>query len=51
MPAAAQHTRVYDEYLTVVTETNADDLECYAVSLIGPRNRIDKIVGRLPLVP
>jgi hypothetical protein len=51
MPAAAQHTRVYDEYLTVVTETNADDLEYYAVSLIGPRNRIDKIVGRLPLVP
>lgn len=51
MPAAAQHTRVYDEYLTALTETNADDLEYYAVSVIGPRNRIDNIVGRLPLVP
>ncbi|MFG1699753.1 DUF2000 domain-containing protein [Nonomuraea sp. NPDC049309] len=50
MPAAAQHTRVYADYLATVKETQAEDIEYYAVSLVGPRNRIDKIVGRLPLL-
>jgi hypothetical protein len=51
MPAAAQHTRVYTEYLGAVGETKADDLDYYAVSLVGPRNPVDKIVGKLPLMP
>ncbi|WP_113704348.1 DUF2000 domain-containing protein [Nonomuraea lactucae] len=51
MPAAAQHTRVYAEYLETVSKTAADDIEYYAVSIVGPRNRVDKIVGRLPLLP
>lgn len=51
MPAAAQQTRVYDEYLAAVAETPPDEIEYYAVSVIGPRNRVDKIVGRLPLMP
>lgn len=51
MPAAAQHTRVYDEYLATVSTTSAEEIEYFAVSLIGPRNRVDKIVGRLPLMP
>lgn len=50
MPAAAQHTRVYAEYLGTVKETAADDVEYYAVSIVGPRNRVDKIVGKLPLL-
>ncbi|WP_159792898.1 DUF2000 domain-containing protein [Puerhibacterium puerhi] len=50
MPAAAQHTRVYDEYLEAVAAAGAADLPAYAVSLVGPRNRVDKIVGRLPLM-
>ena len=49
MPAAAQLTRVYDEYLQTMADDAAPAL--YAVSLVGPRNRIDKIVGRLPLLP
>lgn len=49
MPAAAQHTRVYADHLATVKETQAEDMEYYAVSLIGPRNRIDTIAGRLPL--
>ncbi|WP_199485384.1 DUF2000 family protein [Actinomadura craniellae] len=32
-------------------ETPADRIDYYAVSIVGPRNRIDKIVGRLPLLP
>ncbi len=51
MPAAAQGTRVYTEYLGVVGDTKADDLDYYAVSLVGPRNPVDKIVGKLPLMP
>ena len=48
MPAAAQHTRVYDEYLAEVATTGTPTY--YAVSIVGPRNRVDKIVGKLPLL-
>jgi hypothetical protein len=51
MPAAAQNTRVYDEYLQQVAETPSTELEYYAVSIVGPRNRVDRLVGRLPLLP
>jgi hypothetical protein len=51
MPAFAQQTRVYADYLDAVKVTAAEDLEYYAVSLVGPRNPVDKLVGRLPLMP
>ena len=51
MPRAAQETRVYDEYLTSMSSSAPADMEYLAVSLVGPKNRIDKIVGRLPLLP
>ena len=50
MPAAAQQTRVYTEYLAVVGDTPAAGLDYYAVSIVGPRNPVDKIVGKLPLL-
>lgn len=50
MPAAAQLTRVYDEYLANVADTRSAQLEYYAVSLSGPNNRIDKLVKKLPLL-
>ncbi|NQX14591.1 DUF2000 domain-containing protein [Rathayibacter sp. VKM Ac-2857] len=50
MPAAAQDTRVYDEYREVLGATAPELVEYLAVGLIGPRNRIDKIVGRLRLL-
>ncbi|MFP3464670.1 DUF2000 domain-containing protein [Leifsonia sp. SIMBA_070] len=50
MPAAAQETRVYDEYLETVGATASVDFRLSAVSVVGPRNRVDKIVGRLPLL-
>lgn len=49
MPVNAQHTRVYDEYLQQVE--SADELVYYAISLVGPRNRIDKLVKKLALLP
>jgi hypothetical protein len=50
MPAAAQHTRVYSQYLNTVGENPRDALDYCAVSIVGPRNRVDKIVKRLPLM-
>ncbi|WP_305789195.1 DUF2000 domain-containing protein [Symbioplanes lichenis] len=50
MPVNAQATRVYDEYLRQVTEAAGADLAYHAVSLVGPRNRIDKLVHRLALL-
>jgi len=49
-PAAAQQTRVYDEYREVVASAAGGDLPYAAVSVVGPRNRVDRIVGRLPLL-
>lgn len=51
MPAAAQHTRVYAEYLDTVKGTAAEEMAYSAVSIVGPRNKVDKLVGRLPLMP
>ncbi|MCO8272436.1 DUF2000 domain-containing protein [Actinoplanes sp. TRM 88003] len=50
MPAAAQQTRVYTEYLSSVAGTAAEGLDYYAVSLVGPRNPVDKLIGKLPLL-
>lgn len=49
MPAEAQLTRVYDEYLSAVAV--ADELDYYAVSVVGPRNQVDRMTGRLSLLP
>jgi hypothetical protein len=50
MSELAQSTRVYDEWLAGMAESGAADLQYYAVSVVGPKNRVDKIVGRLPLL-
>ena len=50
MPVQGQATRVYDEYLQQVGETAGAELAYHAVSLVGPRNRIDKLVHRLGLL-
>lgn len=51
MPAAAQAHRVYDDYLAELAGTDPGDLGVTAFSLVGPRNRVDKIVKRLSLMP
>lgn len=50
MPAQAQSTRVYDEYLEQLAGTGPEDVRYYAVSIVGPRNRVDKLVKRLSLL-
>lgn len=51
MPEAAQATRVYDEYRASIAATTSDTIEYYAVSIVGPRNRVDRLVSRLSLMP
>jgi hypothetical protein len=50
MPSSAQTTRVYSAYLGTLAATEPDAVEHYAVSIIGPRNRVDRLVGRLSLL-
>ena len=50
MPSHAQRIRVYDEYLALLSDIDPEELTYSAVSIIGPRNRIDKLVKRLPLL-
>jgi hypothetical protein len=51
MPASAQATRVYDDYLRELAKTEPGDLAPLAISLIGPRNQVAKLVRRLELLP
>lgn len=51
MPTSAQTNRVYAEYLDELSHTSTDALRLRALSLIGPKNRIAKLTGKLPLMP
>ncbi|MTD54150.1 DUF2000 domain-containing protein [Amycolatopsis pithecellobii] len=50
MSKHAQVSRNYEEYRAAVAASDEDELSYYAVSLVGPRNKIDKLVGGLPLL-
>ncbi len=51
MPAAAQAHRVYDHYLGELARTSPAELATCAFSVLGPRNRVNKIVKNLALLP
>jgi len=50
MPAAAQAHRVYDHYLDELARTEPGDLGVCVFSVIGPRNRVEKITRKLALL-
>ena len=50
MPLAAQETRVYDDYLAQLAGSSPDQITYAAVGLVGPRKRVDRIVGGLKLL-
>ncbi|WP_181773359.1 DUF2000 domain-containing protein [Amycolatopsis pittospori] len=50
MPEVAQRIRVYADFLATMKEIPAEDMDYLAIGLVGPRNRIDKLVGKLPLM-
>ncbi|GAA4965237.1 DUF2000 domain-containing protein [Kineococcus glutinatus] len=51
MPAVAQAHRVYDDYLAELATTPPEAVAACAVSVVGPRNRVDRLVRRLALLP
>lgn len=44
MPAAGQGNRIHDAYADAVEATPGDELRYRAISVVGPRNRIAKMV-------
>lgn len=50
MPELAQTSRVYDEYLDQLASIKTEDLTYCAMSLVGPRNKIDRLVRKLRLL-
>jgi hypothetical protein len=50
MPASAQSNRVYDGYLAELAGTKPEDLAVSAVSIVGPRNKVAKLVKNLSLL-
>jgi hypothetical protein len=51
MPGSAQTHRVYADFLAELAVTIADGLDLRAVSVLGPKNRIDRLTKRLGLLP
>ena len=50
MPDGAQTHRVYADYLQELARSPTGELGLRAVSLLGPRNRIDRLTKRLSLL-
>jgi hypothetical protein len=46
----AQSCRTYDEYVDRMAATPTADLAEVGIGLYGPRRRVDKLVGSLPLL-
>lgn len=50
MAEPAQAVRVYDDYLSALESTLPTNIHYQAISLVGPRNPVNKLIGRLPLL-
>jgi hypothetical protein len=50
MAAPAQAVRVYDDYLSALEAADPADITYQAISVVGPRNPVNKLVGGLPLL-
>lgn len=48
--ALAQSCRTYEEYTARMAATATADLDSVGVALHGPRKRVDRLVGSLPLL-
>jgi len=47
--ALAQSCKTYDEYSEKISSVNSDHIELIAIGLIGPKKKITKLTGSLPL--
>lgn len=46
----AQSCRTYDEYVERMGATATEEVELVGIALFGPRKKLDKLVGSLPLL-
>lgn len=46
----AQSCRTYADYTRLMSETATADLRTIAVALVGPKKRVNKLIGSLPLL-
>lgn len=51
MPVLAQEARVYDDYLAALRAATGEEIAYAALSLVGPRKSVDRLVGGLALLP
>lgn len=51
VPAAARSIRVHSDFIAAVGKNRTEDFDYCAVSIVGPRAPVDKIVGKLPRMP
>ncbi|VFR23953.1 hypothetical protein ANDA3_1259 [plant metagenome] len=47
--ALAQSCKTYQEYEARISEADSSTIEVVAIGLIGPRKKISKLTGSLPL--
>ncbi|MFT2112064.1 DUF2000 domain-containing protein [Marinomonas sp. 2405UD68-3] len=47
--ALAQSCKTYDEYGERINSTNSESIELVAIGLVGPKKKITKLTGNLPL--
>ncbi|MGM3160250.1 DUF2000 domain-containing protein [Dickeya undicola] len=47
--ALAQSCKTYDEYGERISSVNSENIELVAIGLIGPKKKITKMTGNLPL--
>lgn len=45
----AQSCRTYDEYIERMSQVGTDDIDLVGIALYGPKKRVNKLVGALPL--
>lgn len=50
MPVLAQETRVYQEYLQRLSGATSSEVEYAALSVVGPRKYIERLIGGLSLL-
>ncbi|MFD0656256.1 DUF2000 domain-containing protein [Thermocatellispora tengchongensis] len=50
MAAIAQRAGVYLDYLAELGRSRGDDLDYYAIGILGPRSAVDRLTARLPLL-
>jgi hypothetical protein len=50
MPEVAQRSTAYAGYLDRLAETAHEDIAYHAIGIVGPRKKVDKLVGRLGLL-